>query len=144
MDSIDHAIIEVLQRDGRISNVDLADQVNLTPGPCLRRVQRLESLGVIRGYKADIDPQAIGRSFEVILDIELTNFSREIVFGFENAMAEFEEVTELHRLFGSPDYFVRVAVADLEAYEEFLSEKLLAIPGIQKMSSRFTMKTIKR
>lgn len=144
MDRIDRAIIDALRRDGRISNVDLAEQVNLTPGPCLRRVQRLEADRVIRGYHAEIAPEALGRGFEVFLDVELTTFDRESVYGFEHAMAAFEEVTELHRLFGSPDYFVRIAVADLTAYEAFLTEQVLTIPGIQKVSSRFTMKTVKR
>ncbi|MDR6688683.1 DNA-binding Lrp family transcriptional regulator [Arthrobacter sp. 1088] len=144
MDSIDRAIVKVLQRDGRISNVDLADQVNLTPGPCLRRVQRLEALGTIQGYSARINPAAIDRGFEVILDVDLLQFDKDSVHAFEDALAAFDEVIELHRLFGSPDYFVRIAVADLEAYEEFLSNRVLTLRGIQKVSSRFTMKTIKR
>jgi DNA-binding Lrp family transcriptional regulator len=144
MDSIDRAIITALQQDGRISNVDLADRVNLTPGPCLRRVQRLEASGVIQGYGARISPAAVGRGFEVILDVDLIQFDRDSVHGFEEALAAYDEVVEMHRLFGSPDYFVRIAVANLEAYEEFLSDQVLVIPGIQKVSSRFTMKTIKR
>jgi DNA-binding Lrp family transcriptional regulator len=106
-------------------------------------VQRLESTGVIRGYRADVDPAALGRGFEVILDVELTNFDRKSVDRFESTLAAFSEVTELHRLFGSPDYFVRIKVKDLPAYEAFLSNHVLTIPGIQKVSSRFTMKTIK-
>ena len=144
MDSIDRAIITALQQDGRISNVDLADRVNLTPGPCLRRVQRLEASGVIQGYGARISPAAVGRGFEAILDVDLIQFDRDSVHGFEEALAAYDEVVEMHRLFGSPDYFVRIAVANLEAYEEFLSDQVLVIPGIQKVSSRFTMKTIKR
>lgn len=144
MDGTDRAIIDALQRDARISNVELAEQVHLTPGPCLRRVQRLEAAGVIRGYHAAIDPAALGRGFEVILDVELTRFDRDSVYRFEQAMAGFDEVTELHRLFGSPDYFVRVAVVDIPAYEAFLTDQVMTIPGIQRVSSRFTMKTIKR
>ncbi|MBT2522586.1 Lrp/AsnC family transcriptional regulator [Arthrobacter sp. ISL-28] len=144
MDSTDQAIIDVLQQDGRISNVDLAERVNLTPGPCMRRVQRLEAAGVIQGYGARVTPAAIGRGFEVILDVDLIQFDRDSVHGFEEALAAYDEVVEMHRLFGSPDYFVRIAVANLEAYEDFLSNQVLVIPGIQKVSSRFTMKTIKR
>lgn len=143
MDKIDRAIIAELLRDGRISNVDLADKVNLTPGPCLRRVQRLEESGTILGYRAVVDPAALGRTFEVILDVDLNAFDRQSVYGFEDAMAKFDEVTEIHRMFGSPDYFVRIAVNDLAAYEEFLSENILTLPGIQKVASRFTMKTVK-
>jgi len=143
MDSMDRAIIAELLQDGRIPNVELAERVHLTPGPCLRRVQRLEQEKVIRGYRAVVDPAALDQGFEVILDVELTVFDRETVYAFEEALAAMDEVVELHRLFGSPDYFVRVAVKDLPAYESFLTERVMSLPGLQKVSSRFTMKTIK-
>ena len=143
MDSMDRAIIAELVRDGRISNVELAERVHLTPGPCLRRVQRLEQDKVIRGYRAVVDPAALDRGFEVILDVELTVFDRETVYAFEDAMAAMDEVVEMHRLFGSPDYFVRIAVKDLPAYESFLTERVMSLRGLQKVSSRFTMKKIK-
>lgn len=143
MDATDRAIVYELMQDGRIPNVDLAEKVHLTPGPCLRRVQRLEQEKVILGYRAVVDPAALGRGFQVILDVELAAFDRESVYRFEDAMAAFDEVVEMHRLFGSPDYFVRVGVADLPAYERFLTEQVMTIPGIQKVASRFTMKTIK-
>lgn len=143
MDATDRAIISELMRDARIPNVNLAERVHLTPGPCLRRVQRLEQEKVILGYRAVVDPTAMGRSFEVILDVELTAFDRQSVLRFEDAMAAFDEVVEMHRMFGSPDYFVRIGVQDLPAYETFLTERVLTLPGIQKVVSRFTMKTIK-
>ncbi|MFG2855854.1 Lrp/AsnC family transcriptional regulator [Streptomyces mirabilis] len=117
MDAIDLAIIAELERNGRLTNVELAQRVGLTTGPCLRRVQRLEADGVIRGYRAVIDPVAVGRSFEVLIDLSLEAQDAETVERFEQTMAQAEEVIELRRLFGSPDYFVRVAVADLSAYE---------------------------
>ncbi|MEE2058491.1 Lrp/AsnC family transcriptional regulator [Rhodococcus artemisiae] len=143
MDDLDRAIIEVLHREARIPNVALAERVGLTPGPCLRRVQRLEAAGIIVGYRAVLAPEAVGRSFEVLVDIEMTNFDRKSIDTFETTMSSFDEVQELYRLFGSPDYFVRIAVADLAAYEHFLSEKVQTIPGIQKVSSSFPMKVIK-
>ena len=143
LDATDRAIIEHLRRDGRLSNVALAEAVHLTPGPCLRRVQRLEAEGVIQGYAAQIDPAALGRGFEVILDVELSAYDRGTVDGFETRMAAFDEVVELYRLFGSPDYYVRVAVADLEAYERFLTEQVMTNPGVSKVSSRFAMKVLK-
>lgn len=143
LDGTDRAIIEHLRRDGRLSNVALAEAVHLTPGPCLRRVQRLEAEGVIQGYAAQIDPGALGRGFEVILDVELSAYDRGTVDGFETRMAAFDEVVELYRLFGSPDYYVRVAVADLEAYERFLTEQVMTNPGVSKVSSRFAMKVLK-
>lgn len=143
MDATDRAIIDVLRQDGRISNVALADRVNLTPGPCLRRVQKLEADGVIVGYRAEVDPAAVGQGFEILLDVELTNFDRGSVDRFEGTMAGYEEVLELYRMFGAPDYFIRVAVADLPAYEAFLTDRVMTIPGVLKVSSRFPMKRIK-
>ena len=143
IDDVDRAILENLREDGRLSNVALADRVHLTPGPCLRRVQRLEADGVILGYSAQVSPEALGRAFEVILDVDLTAYDRGTVEHFETTVAAFDEVIELNRLFGSPDYFVRVAVSDLEAYEHFLTEQIITIPGVSKISSRFTMKVLK-
>lgn len=142
MDEIDRAIISELEADGRISNVELADRVRLTPAPCLRRVQRLEAAGVIRGYRAVIDPAAVGRGFEVIVDVDLNNQISNVE-AFERTLSGFDEVAEIHRMFGSPDYLVRIAVEDLDAYERFLTAHVLPLPGILRVNSRFTMKTVK-
>ena len=143
MDGLDRAIIAELEQDGRLTNVDLAARVGLTTGPCLRRVQRLESTGVIRGYRAIIDPAAIGRGFEVLLDVDLFAQDAATVESFESILAAAPEIIELRRLFGKPDYFVRVAVADLSAYETFLSYRVMTIPGVGRVHSRFAMKNIK-
>ncbi|MFO6453459.1 MULTISPECIES: Lrp/AsnC family transcriptional regulator [unclassified Aeromicrobium] len=143
LDGLDHAIIDNLRSDGRMSNVALADRVGLTPAPCLRRVQRLEAEGVIRGYQAIVSPDALGQGFEVFLDIDLTDFARGSIDAFETSMTGFAEVIELHRLFGTPDYHARIATADTAAYEAFLTDHVLTIPGISRVSSRFAMKTLK-
>ncbi|MEU7745842.1 Lrp/AsnC family transcriptional regulator [Nonomuraea sp. NPDC049158] len=143
MDLIDRAIIAELERDGRLTNVELAQRVGLTAGPCLRRVQRLEAEGVIRGYRAVIDAAAVGRSFEVLVDLTLDAQDAETVEYFEQTLARAEEVVELRRLFGSPDYFVRVAVADLGAYEAFLSQYVMTIPRVRGITSHFTLKNVK-
>jgi DNA-binding Lrp family transcriptional regulator len=143
MDAIDRAIIAELERDGRLTNVELAQRVGLTTGPCLRRVQRLEADGVIRGYRAVIDATAVGRSVEVLLDVTLEAQDADTVEHVERTLTEAEEVVELRRLFGSPDYFVRVAVADLAAYETFLSRRVMTIPRVKGVTSRFTMKMLK-
>ncbi|HLU27211.1 MAG TPA: Lrp/AsnC family transcriptional regulator [Glycomyces sp.] len=143
MDAIDRAIIAELEADGRISNVELADRVRLTPAPCLRRVQRLEADGVIRGYRAVIDPAAMGRSLEVLLEVTLETNDARSVEHFEDTMRGFDEVLELRRLFGTPDYFVRVAVADAESYEAFLSRHVMTIPKLERVTSHFIMKTVK-
>ncbi|MFI0773569.1 Lrp/AsnC family transcriptional regulator [Streptomyces sp. NPDC021212] len=143
MDAMDRAIIAELERDGRLTNVELARRVGLTTGPCLRRVQRLEADGVIRGYRAVIDAAAVGRSFEVLLDLTLDSQDAETTERLEQTLARAEEVIELRRMFGSPDFFVRVAVADLAAYETFLTQHVMTIPRVKNVTSHFTMKTIK-
>lgn len=143
MDAVDSAIIDALRADARISNAALAQKVGLTPGPCLRRVQRLEADGVILGYSAEISPEVLGQSFEVGLDVDLRWGDRETVQHFEDTMAGYGEVLELLRLFGTPDYYARVAVEDLAAYERFLTKKVLTIPGIQGVESGFPMKIVK-
>lgn len=143
MDAVDLQIIAELERDGRLSNVELADRVGLSPAPCLRRVRRLESNGVILGYKARIDPQAIGRGFEVVLNIDLTRKDRSTFEAFEAAVAAFDEVTEVRRMFGLPDYVLRVATDSIETYEVFLSTRMGDVPGVDKLDSHITMKLIK-
>jgi DNA-binding Lrp family transcriptional regulator len=143
VDTIDRAIIEQLRQDCRLTNTELADRVGLTPSPCLRRVRRLEAEGVILGYNARIDPAALGRTFEVQVDFELTTQAKETVERFEAALVAFDEVVEARRMFGAPDYHALVAVADLAVYERFMTERLLALPGLAKLQSRFAMKTIK-
>lgn len=143
VDSLDRAIVQELLIDGRISNAALAQKVGLTPGPCLRRVQRLESEGVIQGYTALIDPSVMDQSFEVGISIDLKQGDHQTVQHFETTVSEFDEVLELLRLFGKPDYYARVAVADLQAYERFLTTKLLPIAGVTATHSAFPMKIIK-
>jgi DNA-binding Lrp family transcriptional regulator len=143
VDTVDRKIVAELVRDGRLSNVELADRVNLTPGPCLRRVQRLQADGVITGYTARVNPAAIGRSFEVFVNVELALKDRHTVEEFEESIAKFDEVIEVRRMFGLPDYFVRVAVADLESYEAFVSTRLTDVPGVARIDSHLTMKTVK-
>jgi DNA-binding Lrp family transcriptional regulator len=143
MDTIDRQIIAELQHDGRLSNVELADRVGLTPAPCLRRVKRLEDQGVILGYTARIDPLATGRGFEVLVNVDLTRKDRATFEAFEAAVAAFDEVIELRRMFGLPDYLLRVATASLISYETFVSTRLGDVPGILTLDSHLTMKTIK-
>jgi DNA-binding Lrp family transcriptional regulator len=136
MDATDRRIIAELQRDGRLSNVELAERVGLTPAPCLRRVKRLESDGVIVGYTALINP-------EVLVFLDLTRKDRTTFEAFEAAVAALDEVTEVRRMFGLPDYLIRVATASLEGFETFLSTRLGSLPGVGKLDSHITMKLIK-
>ena len=143
MDKLDRAIVAELQRDGRLTNLDLASRVGLTPAPCLRRVRRLEEDGVITGYTAVIDQDSIGRGFEVIIHADLVAKDLTTVEAFENRVAAMSEVAELRRMFGIPDYVIRVQVADLAAYERWLTTQLMGDPAIARVDSRITMKTIK-
>lgn len=143
MDNLDRAIVELLQREGRLSNQDLAVRVGLTPAPCLRRVRRLEAEGVITGYSAVVDPTALGRGFEVIIHADLVAKDLATVEAFEERVAAMEEVAELRRMFGIPDYLLRVQVADLPAYERWLTHQLMGDPAIARVDSRITMKLLK-
>ena len=143
MDALDRAIVAELQRDGRLTNLDLASRVGLTPAPCLRRLRRLEEDGVITGYTAVIDQDSIGRGFEVIIHADLVAKDLATVEAFEDRVAAMSEVAELRRMFGIPDYVIRVQVADLAAYERWLTTQLMGDPAIARVDSRITMKTIK-
>ncbi|MFI2628951.1 Lrp/AsnC family transcriptional regulator [Streptomyces collinus] len=143
LDSLDREILFHLSQDGRLSNVDLAKRVGLTPPPCLRRVKRLEENGVISGYRAVIDPVALGRGLDVLIDVEIYAQDRRTVEEFETTVASYGEVVEFRRMYGRPDYFLRVAVADHAAYEAFLMNRLSGLPAVLRIESHLTMKTIK-
>jgi DNA-binding Lrp family transcriptional regulator len=143
VDRIDRAIIEQLQQDGRLTNQELAARIGLTPAPCLRRVRRLEADGVITGYAATIDLAALGRGFEVLLQAEIATKDLATVEAFEARVSAMDEVVELRRMFGLPDYLIRVRTADADAYERWLTTRLLGDPAIARVDSRITMKLIK-
>ncbi|MFJ8693605.1 Lrp/AsnC family transcriptional regulator [Streptomyces roseolilacinus] len=142
MDAIDRAILRELQADGRLSNQELAARVGLTPSPCMRRVRQLEQDGVIQGYRAVIDPEAVDRGFEVLVSIEVRR-DREVVEAFEAALQDIPDVVEAYRLFGSPGCLLRIAVADLRAYERLWIEKLTALTGVTEVNSQIIMKRVK-
>jgi Lrp/AsnC family leucine-responsive transcriptional regulator len=137
VDGLDRAILSQLQAHGRLTNVELAERVRLSPSPCLRRVRALERA-------ADIDPAAVDRGFEVTVHVELSLKDRATVEAFEAGIAAFDEVVECRRMFGLPDYIVRVAVADQAAYEAFYMNRLAELPGLARVNSQFTMKMVKR
>ncbi|MFG2954782.1 Lrp/AsnC family transcriptional regulator [Streptomyces sp. NPDC048291] len=143
LDAIDREILFHLCRDGRLSNVELAKRVGLTPPPCLRRLKRLEDAGVIAGYRAVINPEALGRGLEVMIDIEVSANDLKTIETLEETLSSYEEVVEFRRMYGRPDYFLRVAVADDAAYNTFITGKLTGLPGILRVESHLTMKKIK-
>jgi DNA-binding Lrp family transcriptional regulator len=143
LDGTDWAIISALKEHGRLSNVDLASLIGLTPAPCLRRVKRLEDRGVITGYRATFDADAIGRGFCVYMAVEITMTSRAVVEQLEQALIGYDEVTEVRRVYGAIDYLVRVEVSDSAAYERFQAEKVYPLAGVHRVVSHTTMKLIK-
>lgn len=143
LDQVDRDILFHLQQDGRLTNVELANRVGLTPPPCLRRVKRLEEAGVITGYRARINPEAAGRGLEVIVSVEVSVSDLKTLEGLETTIAAYEEVVEFRRVFGTPDYYLRVLVADYAAYEAFQTGKIIGIPGVARVISQPTMKKIK-
>ncbi|QQM45494.1 Lrp/AsnC family transcriptional regulator [Streptomyces liliifuscus] len=143
LDATDREILFHMRQDGRLANVELAKRVGLTPPPCLRRVKRLEEAGVIAGYRAVIDPAAMGRGLEVLVDVEISAQDRRSFEEFETTVSSYEEVIEFRRMYGRPDYFIRVAVADHAAYETFLTSKLSGLPAVLRLTSHLTMKKIK-
>ncbi|MFI6294678.1 Lrp/AsnC family transcriptional regulator [Nonomuraea sp. NPDC050790] len=142
MDEIDRSILAVLERHGRISNSDLAARVGLSPSPCLRRVRQLEDAGIIRGYRAVIDPAAIGRALRVFAGVRLVRHSRADVVAFEQGVIRLPEVAACHHITGNFDYLLQVEVADLPAYEHFHANQLATLPGVATVTSYVTMKTL--
>ncbi|WP_039973340.1 Lrp/AsnC family transcriptional regulator [Rhodococcus qingshengii] len=143
MDAMDDAILFHLRQDSGLTNTELADLVGLTPSPCLRRVKKLEADGIITGYRAIVSQEALGRGFQVIVTAEIGVNDQATIEDFESQVAAFDEVIECRRLFGIPDYFIRVAVKDLATYENFMVTKLSGLPAVSRVTSLITMKTIK-
>ncbi|WAL94140.1 Lrp/AsnC family transcriptional regulator [Streptomyces sp. Je 1-369] len=142
MDEIDRSILRELQNDGRLTNQELAARVGLSASPCMRRVRQLELDGVIQGYRAVVSPEAVGRGFEVLVSIEVRR-DRETVEAFEAALQDIPDVIEAYRLFGSPGCLLRIAVADLAAYERLWIERLTTLAGVTEVNSQIIMKRIK-
>ena len=142
LDSTDMRILDQLQADGRITNQDLADKVNLSPSACLRRVRRLEEDGVIDGYVALLNPVAVGRSSNIFIEITLSSQSEAVLDAFEHAIAEIPDVMECYLMAGEADYLVRVAVPSAEDYERIHKSYLSRLPGVARIRSIFAMRAV--
>ncbi|WP_084784484.1 Lrp/AsnC family transcriptional regulator [Arthrobacter sp. Hiyo1] len=143
IDGIDRTILRHLKGDGRMTATALAAKVGLTVAPCHRRLRDLEASGVIRGYRADIDPGAIGLGFEAIVFVTLRQADRTTMSEFEDRVAAIPNIVEAQRLFGSPDYLLRVIAADLPAYQRFYDDQLSALPAVERLNSTLVMKNLK-
>jgi len=142
MDEIDRKILAELQREGRLTVTELAERVKLTAPPCHRRLRELERAGVITGYRATIDPAAVGLGFEVIVSVVMEREDAKTIEGFERALAEVPQVRHAERLFGEPDYLVRIATADLHTYAALRDERLATLPGVGRLTSTIVMKRV--
>ncbi|WP_422375611.1 Lrp/AsnC family transcriptional regulator [Roseibium sp.] len=144
MDSKDRQIIRALQRDGRMTNQDLAEEVNLSPSPCLRRLRNLEASGAIKGFSVDVDPAAYGLPITVFVRIRLERHNEEDVQRFERQVQTIPEILECHVLTGAMDYQLRVVVSDLDAYETFIRTRIHPIGGIASIDTSFVYGTVKK
>lgn len=142
MDSIDRKIVRVLQADGRIKLSDLAEQVGLSPTPCARRLDRLQETGVITGYAAQVDAEKLGLPVTIFISVELAAQDRAAIDAFERAIARCDEVMECYLMTGSRDILLRVVAADLGAFDAFLENRLMQIPGIRNLRSNFALRTM--
>lgn len=143
LDSINSQILSVLEKDGRISNIDLASKVGLSPSACLRRVQELERSGVIKGYRAVIDRAVIGEAITIFVTVGLSGQLKKHAQDFERAMKATAHVKECHNITGSVEYLLRVEVQDLATYKEFHSNVLGVLSQVSSMTSHICLGSAK-
>jgi Lrp/AsnC family leucine-responsive transcriptional regulator len=142
LDAADRRILAALQRDGRITNQDLAEAVHLSPSACHRRVARLEASGAIRGYVALLEPRAVDRRATVFVEITLAGQAEEILDAFERAVARIPDVLECHLMAGAADYLLKVVAADSEDFARIHRQHLARLPGVAQMQSSFALRTV--
>ncbi len=143
MDKVNLRLLRELENNGRISNSELASKIGLSPSACLRRVQELERNGVIKGYRAVIDPEAIGRGFTVFATVALSDHQKKSQRDFEKAISAAPQVRECHNVTGSFEYILRIEVADLAAYKEFHMNVLGTVPLVRGITSYISMESVK-
>jgi DNA-binding Lrp family transcriptional regulator len=143
LDEIDRRILVELQRDGRLTNQDLAGRIGVSASPCWRRVRALEEAGVIKGYAALVDPAALGLNVSVFTQVSLERQEKKALQVFETAVGEWPEIMECYLMTGDADYLLRVVVPDLAAYERFLMARLTRIRGIASIMSSFALRSVK-
>lgn len=144
MDRADAKLLSALQRDSTQSIATLAEQAALSPSACHRRMRALEQSGVITGYGARLDPQRLGLSLVVFVEITLTGQSEAVMGRFEAAVQEFDDILDCHLMSGASDYLLRVAATDLSQFDTIHRECLARLPGVASMRSSFQIRSIKR
>lgn len=142
LDAVDAAILDHLQREGRMPNAELAERVGLSPSACHRRVRALEGVGVIARYVALVDADRVGRGLVVVTLVTLENQRRETMEAFERAVAEVSEVMDCYLMTGAEDYLLRIAVSDARGYERLHRERLSGLPGVARLVSNIAMRRV--
>jgi len=142
IDTIDKSILNLLQSNGRISNLDLAEQVGLSPSACLRRVRQLEEAHIIEGYVMLVSPAAIGKPSNIFVEVSLASQSEYSLNSFENAVAECPEVMECYLMAGESDYLLRVVAKDATDYERIHKTHLSRLPNVSRIRSQFTLRAV--
>jgi Lrp/AsnC family leucine-responsive transcriptional regulator len=143
LDPIDCRIVAALQEDGRLTNIDLADRVGLSPSPCLRRVKRLERDGYIEAYRAVLRRERVGLGFSVFVGVKIDGHANDKALAFEKAVVAMPEIVACHLVSGDADYFLEIVVPDLDHYRRFLVEKLLELPIVREVRSNIAIQTLK-
>jgi Lrp/AsnC family leucine-responsive transcriptional regulator len=143
LDAIDRRIIAMLQQDGRLSNVELAERVGLSPSPCLRRVKRLDRDGFIEAYRAVLQRKRVGLGVTVFVSVRIDGHANERAAKFEEAIMAMSEIVACHLISGDTDYLLEVVAPDLEHYQRFLIGKLLELPIVKDVRSNFAIQTLK-
>lgn len=143
LDRIDRNILNELQKDGRISNVELARKVGLSASPCLERVRRLETQGYILGYHAVVNPHKLGAAMLVFVEITLTKTSVDIFAEFSEAVSQHEDIQECHLVSGDFDFLLKARVADMSSYRRLLGDTLLRLPGVSESRTYVVMEEVK-
>ncbi|MBK7658174.1 MAG: Lrp/AsnC family transcriptional regulator [Betaproteobacteria bacterium] len=143
LDRTDRKLLDLLQRDGRITNLELATKVALSPSACLRRVRALEEAGVIRGYAALLDPAKVGLGLTAFVTVKLEKRGRMPTDQFARACRDWPEVAACHATTGDMDYLVRVVVEDLAHFSRFVMDSLLKHPGVLDVKSSFVLEAVK-
>ncbi len=144
LDPVDKALLRALQRNGRATNSELAESVNMSESACIRRVRQLEASGIIERYAALIDPAAVGFTLTVFVTISLTTQSRDMLASFEKAVSAVPEVLECHLMTGAADYILRIIVEDIQALERLHANVLTRLPGVANVTSSLAMRSIVR
>lgn len=143
LDGIDRKILRTLQTHGRITNVELAERVNLSPTPCFERVRRLEEAGYIKGYFARLAPQKLGLGLLAFIEVSLDRTNTDAFERFRRSVDAVSEIQECHMVAGGFDYLLKVRVADMDAYRRFLGERISALPGVDRTHTYVVMEEVK-